>query len=93
MIPPLVCRREGNLGKGSSGHVFRGVDRAGGGRKFALKIVPITLKASDVDNVLSELRDLYSSRFQISKDPPKSPHLMESSTLSTAQSSGFAFFG
>lgn len=49
--------------------MFVGVDRAGLGRKFALKIVPITLKPADVENVLSELRDLYSSRFLLDPKP------------------------
>jgi len=61
----LQAGRQEKLGKGSSGDVWLAVDtsyKAASGRRFALKIVPITLKPSDMVPVVDQLRDLYSSR-------------------------------
>lgn len=60
-VDVLAVKRQSKLGKGSSGDVYLGKDMSHD-RKFALKIVPITLKTSDVQPVVDELRELYGSR-------------------------------
>eukprot|EP00281_Chroomonas_sp_CCMP1168_P032260 CAMPEP_0206253710 /NCGR_PEP_ID=MMETSP0047_2-20121206/23299_1 /ASSEMBLY_ACC=CAM_ASM_000192 /TAXON_ID=195065 /ORGANISM="Chroomonas mesostigmatica_cf, Strain CCMP1168" /LENGTH=290 /DNA_ID=CAMNT_0053679941 /DNA_START=248 /DNA_END=1116 /DNA_ORIENTATION=- len=55
---PLLAKKEGRLGKGSSGDVYLAVES---GRKMALKIVPITLKGKDTQKLLQQLKDLYTS--------------------------------
>mmetsp|Transcript_38021 Transcript_38021/g.93456 ORF Transcript_38021/g.93456 Transcript_38021/m.93456 type:complete len:361 (-) Transcript_38021:83-1165(-) len=62
VVDPIKVKKVSKLGKGSSGDVILAVESGGKGRQMALKIVPITLKKSDVDPVVGQLRDLYDSR-------------------------------
>lgn len=59
-VDPRTVKKTGKLGKGQSGDVHLATDASG--RSMALKTVPITLQANDVESLLNQLKELYSSR-------------------------------
>jgi serine/threonine protein kinase len=59
-VDPRTVKKTGKLGKGSSGDVHLATDVSG--KSMALKTVPITLQANDVESLVNQLKELYSSR-------------------------------
>jgi serine/threonine protein kinase len=59
-VDPRTVKKTGKLGKGQSGDVHLATDVSG--KSMALKTVPITLQANDVESLVNQLKELYSSR-------------------------------
>jgi len=60
-VKVLSLVRKEVVGKGSSGNVRKAEDPESG-KTIALKIMPITLKGTDAENVMKQLTDLYGSQ-------------------------------
>jgi len=60
-VKVLSLVRKEVVGKGSSGNVRKAEDPESG-KTIALKIMPITLKGDDAENVMKQLQELYGSQ-------------------------------